>query len=89
VVGVATPDLGDIRPGRQPLGDEHPDGLQHPWPGTELGDVEEDEAVTGQGFGQVEGSVLIEAGDIGGRFDGPAVDEDGHGLQQRPLGPAE
>jgi hypothetical protein len=81
VVGMATADLGDIGPGGQSFGHEHADGLQHPWPAAELGAVEVDQAVAGQGLGQLQGPVLIEAGDLGGGLEGPAVDEAGHGFQ--------
>ena len=37
VVGVPAADLGGVGPGRQPLGHERADGLQHPQPGAVVG----------------------------------------------------
>jgi hypothetical protein len=86
VVGVAALDLGAVGPARQPFGDELPDGLQHPRPGTVVGAVELDQAVADQRFGELQRPVLVQGGHLGGGLDRPAVDEHGHGLQQRPLG---
>ena len=51
-----------------------------------LGAVELDQAVAGQRLGQIQRPVLLQPGDLGGGLDGPAAGEDGHDLQQRPLG---
>ena len=80
------PDLGGVGPGRQPLGHERADGLQHPRPGPEPGAVEVDQAVPGQRLGQLQRPVLIQARYLGGGRDGPAVGEHRRDLQQRPLG---
>jgi hypothetical protein len=75
-------DLGDVRPGRQPLGHKRADGLQHPRPGAVAGGVEVDQAVPGQRLGQVQRPVLVQAGHLGGGLDGPAVREHRRDLEQ-------
>jgi len=47
VAGVPPGDLGGVGPGREPLGHELANGLQHPRPGPEFGAVEVDQAVPG------------------------------------------
>jgi hypothetical protein len=84
---VATSDLGGVGPRRQPLRDEPADDVQHPQPRAELGfgAVELDQAAAFQGLRQIQHSVLGQASDLSGCVEGPAVYEDRHGLQQRPL----
>jgi len=86
ILGVPALDPGEVGPGRQPLGDERTDGLQHPRPGPVVGWVEVDQAVPGQCLRQLQRPVLGQAGDLGRSLDGPAVHEDRHRLKQRPLG---
>ncbi len=81
VVGVAALDLGHVGACGQPLGDELTDRFEHPRSGPVVGDIEIDQAVTGQRLGQVERPVLIEAGDLSGGLHRPAVYEHGHGLE--------
>ena len=85
VIGVAAPDLGDVGPSRQPLCDEPADDVQHPQPRAGCGVVELDQAAAGQCLRQIQHPVLGQASDLAGGVDGPAVHEDRHGLQQRPL----
>jgi pimeloyl-ACP methyl ester carboxylesterase len=58
--GVPPPDLGGVGPGRQPLGHELADGLQHPRPGPEPGTVEVDQAMPGQRLRQLQRPVPIQ-----------------------------
>ncbi len=85
-VGVPPADLGGVGPGRQPLGHERADGLQHPQPGAVVGGVEVDQAVPGQRLEPLQRLVLVQTGHLGGGLGGPAVHEHRRDLQQRPLG---
>ena len=86
VAGVPPGDLVGVGPGRQPLGHELADGLQHPRPGPGLSIVHVDQAVPGQRLKQLQRPVLIQARHLGGRRYGPPVCEHRRDLQQRPLG---
>ena len=77
-------DLAFVRACGQLLGDECADGFQHPRPGGS--GVHVNEAVPGQRLTQLQGYVLLQVGDLGGGFDGPAVGEYRRNLKQRPLG---
>ena len=86
---MAALDLGDVRAGRQPFGQEGADRGEHPRPRTSIAYLEADQAIARKRLGQVEGLVLIQVGNRSGGLDCPAVDEHGNCLEQRSLGVVE
>ncbi len=66
--------LAEVWPGRKPLGDELADSVQHPAAGLG-GAVWLDHAVPDQGLRQLQHPAVVEAGDLGGSMEAPAVGE--------------
>ena len=89
VLGVPPLDVGQVGAGGEALGGQLPHRCEHAEPRPGVGRVDVHEAVPGERVEQIERPVLGEIGDVHGRLDRPAVDEDRQGGQHVLLGVVE